>query len=500
MLHVSLFVELLRSQPRFMVWAAAAAQAALWWLVPVLFYSAPPGDLPLTIAVGHEFNLGSYWGPPLAYWLADIAFVLAGMPGVYLLAQACVVVTYWAVFRLGQSIVGIHHAAMAVLLMIGVSAFSVPTPSFGPPILAMPLTALALLHYWRALGEGKRTYSFVLAGELALLILTTHVGLILLAAIIGFTLASARGRAMLMTIEPWIAAIIIVVILFPHLIWLDMSGMGWAWLARLRAERAAEGPLVLWLRQISAVATAHIGALVLVGLTTGWGSVGEKPAIFQRNPLTTFERRYVLFFALALPLAATLIGAILGERSPVGRISPNVVLSGLAIVVLAGNTIELHRQWLTGLAWSVLLIAPPVFAAVGLATMPFVASTPAVTAQPAKSIGRFFGDTFERRTGKRLRIVAGDQRLASLIALYARGRPSLYLDSAPERTPWVTSEELQRDGGIVVWPTTDTAGTPPPEIRARFPELVPEVPRAFDYPIQGRLPLLRIGWGMLRPQ
>ena len=48
MLHVSLFVELLRSQPRFMVWAAAIAQGALWWLVPVLFYSAPPGDLPLT--------------------------------------------------------------------------------------------------------------------------------------------------------------------------------------------------------------------------------------------------------------------------------------------------------------------------------------------------------------------------------------------------------------------------------------------------------------------
>ena len=100
----------------------------------------------------------------------------------------------------------------------------------------------------------------------------------------------------------------------------------------------------------------------------------------------------------------------------------------------------------------------------------------------------------------RVRIVAGDQRLASLIALYARGRPSLYLDSAPDRTPWVTAEELQRDGAIVVWPTTDTAGAPPPEIKARFPDLVPEVPRAFDYPVQGRLPLLRIGWGMLRPQ
>ncbi|MFY9622765.1 MAG: glycosyltransferase family 39 protein [Rhodoplanes sp.] len=500
MLHVSLFVELLRSRPRFMMWAATLAQAALWWLVPVIFYSAPPGDLALTIAVGGEFNLGSFWGPPLAYWLANIAFVIAGMPGVYLLAQACVVVTYWAVFRLGQSIVGIHHAALAILLMIGISALSVPTPTFGPPVLAMPLTALALLHFWRALGEGKRSYSFLLAGDLALLILTTHSGLILLGAIIVFTLASERGRAMLMTIEPWIAAIIIVVILFPHLIWLDMSGMGWTWLSRLRYDRPGEWSLVLWLRQLAAVAVAHTGALVLVALSSGWGDVGEKPPVFQRKPLTDFERWFVLFFAIALPLATTVVGASLGERSPVGRISPNVVLSGLALVVLAGNAIELHRQWLTGLAWSVLLIAPPAFAAFGLLAAPFYGDTPIPTAQPAKSIGRFFGETFERRTGKRLEIVAGDPRLASLIALYARGRPSLYLANAPERTPWVTAEELKQKGGIVVWTATDTAGAPPPEIRFLFPDIVPEVPHTFDYFIQGRLPLLRVGWGMLRPQ
>jgi hypothetical protein len=500
MLHVALFVELLRSRPRFMVWAATLTQAALWWLVPSIFYSAPPGDLALTIAVGDEFNLGSFWGPPLAYWIADIAFVVAGMPGVYLLSQACVVVTYWAVFRLGQSIVGIHHAALAVLLMIGISAFSVPTPNFGPPILAMPLTALAILHYWRALGEGRRSYSFVLAGELALLILTTHSGLILLGVIIAFTLVDRRGRAMLLTIEPWIAGIVIVVILFPHLIWLDMSGMGWAWLSRLRPDRPGDWALTLWIRQVSGVALAHVGALVLVGLSSRFGGVGEKPPVFERSPLDTFERRFVLFFAIALPLTSTVVGALLGERSPVGRMSPNVVLSGLAIVVLAGNVIELHRQWLTGFAWSVLLLAPPLFAAIAPLTMPFITNTPIATAQPAKEIGRFFGDSFERRVGKRPPIVAGDQRLASLIAIYARGRPSLFLDNAPERTPWVTGEDLRRQGAIVVWQTTDTAGAPPPEIRARFPDLVPEVPRAFAYPFQGRLPLLRIGWGVLRPQ
>ncbi len=42
---------------------------------------------------------------------------------------------------------------MAVLLMAGVAVFSVPTPEFGPAILAAPLWALLLYHYWRAAKE-----------------------------------------------------------------------------------------------------------------------------------------------------------------------------------------------------------------------------------------------------------------------------------------------------------------------------------------------------------
>jgi hypothetical protein len=52
----------------------------------------------------------------------------------------------------------------------------------------------------------------------------------------------------------------------------------------------------------------------------------------------------------------------------------------------------------------------------------------------------------------------------------------------------------------VLWPTTDTAGTPPEAIKQDFPDIVPEVPRAFERSVQGRLPLLRIGWALIRPQ
>ena len=136
MLYVSLIVEALRARPALMFWIAALAQALLWTLVPTLFYPAPPGDVPLVLAIGHEWRIGSAFGPPIAYWLAESVFDLAGhrASAIYLLSQVCVVITFWAVFALGRSIVGARHAVMAVLLMAGITAFSMPTPEFGPSV------------------------------------------------------------------------------------------------------------------------------------------------------------------------------------------------------------------------------------------------------------------------------------------------------------------------------------------------------------------------------
>src|SRR5215470_8866076 len=174
--YVSLLIEFLRGRPAVVFWTVALVQAALWTFMPALFYSAPPGDVPMLLAIGREFVLGSYLGPPLAFWLGEIAYRVAGSLGLYALAQACIVATYWAIFALGRSIVGTRHAVLAVLLMVGIAAFSVPSPEFGPAILAAPLWAFALVFYWRAVGEGRRGYWFLLALGVGLLLLASYAG------------------------------------------------------------------------------------------------------------------------------------------------------------------------------------------------------------------------------------------------------------------------------------------------------------------------------------
>ena len=44
MFYVPLYIEALRSRPALVFWLATLAQAALWLLVPLLFYAAPPSE------------------------------------------------------------------------------------------------------------------------------------------------------------------------------------------------------------------------------------------------------------------------------------------------------------------------------------------------------------------------------------------------------------------------------------------------------------------------
>jgi Dolichyl-phosphate-mannose-protein mannosyltransferase len=501
MLYVSIFVELLRARPALVVGGAALLQAAIWTLVPTLFYLAPPGDLPTVLAVGHELQLGTDFGPPLAFWLAEVAFVMTGghVFGVYLLSQICVLIAYWAVFALGRSIVGAHHAALAVLLMAGIAVFTLSTPEFGPAILAMPLWAIILLHYWRAVGEQQRGYWLALAVEIGLLLLTTYSGLLLLGLLALFTITNKRARASLRTTEPWLAVFVVVILLFPHLLWLTETGGDLPSLRGWGTPQSILGNFTAWLRQLISIIAAHLGLLILVALVSGRRRRHDPSPVIARLPIDTFARQYVYFFAIAPVAAASLVVLVLGWSTPIGGLGAIVLLSGLAVVVAAGDDIELKHHHAVIAAWFVVLAVPAIMAVLGLAVLPWMGIDLSVNL-PARTMASFFADNFQRRVGKPLPIVAGDARIAALIALDSNGRPSLFLDATPNRSPWVTVNDIKEKGGIVVWPTMDTAGAPPADVKARFPDLIPELPRAFERRVQGQLPLLRLGWGVIRPQ
>src|SRR6185437_8371907 len=173
MRFTSLVIELIRARPRLVVWLVVVLQAILWLLVSFILYQSPPGDLATVLSLGREYRVGTDLGPPLAFWLADIAFRAAGshMFGVYVLAQLCSIVTFWTLYLLARSVVGSQQAVLAVLLTMTVTAFSTPSLEFGPLVLARPLWALLLFHSWQLIGQNRRNVWFAWSIEAGLLLL-----------------------------------------------------------------------------------------------------------------------------------------------------------------------------------------------------------------------------------------------------------------------------------------------------------------------------------------
>ncbi|MEK9279229.1 MULTISPECIES: glycosyltransferase family 39 protein [unclassified Bradyrhizobium] len=500
MRFTSLVIELIRARPRLVVWIVVLLQAAMWLFVALVFYRSPPGNLATLLAFGREYQVGTDLGPPLPIWLADIAYRTAGghMFGVYVLAELCEIATFVALYHLARAVVGSQQAVLAVLLTMTVLAFSSPALDFGPLVLARPLWTLLLLHSWQIIGQRRGNAWFAWSIEAGLLLLTTPAAIFLLSLLAIFAVATAGGRRTLRALDPLFAIVVVAVLALPYAVWL------------MRAETLVLPPLpqvselnaralnAAWLLGGLVLGAAAVPALAF--LNTGWfAGKTEEPPIIYRPSVAPLAQSFVYFFALAPALGAVLIAGLFGLDGVVGGAGVVLVMAGLAVVVAAGDLIAMRRARMLRTVWAAAVVAPAAGVVLAVLAMPWTGTGEIATSMPARAISDFFDESFARRTNHRLRAVAGETQLASLIALHS-GRPHLFIDADPARTPWMTSAKFSETGGVVVWRASDTAGTPPPDILKRFPGIVPEVPRAFEWLVTGRQQLLRVGWAIVRPK
>src|SRR5260221_10460870 len=345
MRFTSLIVELIRARPRLLVWLVVLLQAALWLILPLLLYRSPPGDLAMVLAYGREYQVGTGLGPPLAFWLADIAFRAAGnhMIGVYLLAQLCSIAMFWALYLLARAIVGGQQAVLAVLLTMTVTAFSSPGGEFGPLVLARPLWALLLLHSWQIMGQGRRNAWFAWSIEAGLLLLTIPAAIGLMMLVTGFALATERGRRTLMAFDPLFALLVIVVLALPYLIWLmradTLALPPWPAIADL-SDRAQH-----WAGLLGRLLLAISGIVLLVVINSGWfGRNPEDAPIIYRPPVDPLARDFVYFFAIAPALAGSLISGLFNLDYVAGGAGIALLMSGLAVIVATRDLLHLPRH------------------------------------------------------------------------------------------------------------------------------------------------------------
>jgi hypothetical protein len=502
-LEASLLVEGLRARPSFFVAISLVAHAFVWTLTLWLADPTPHPKIAIGLALGREWQIGYADAPPLAPWLLEMAYNAGGIFAAYALGPLAVALAGWLVFAFARSVVGDRQGALATFLLVGVHPVAFPVGAFDSDLLQMPLIALAVLAWWRAVGERHRTSWFAFALALSGLAYAGIQGLFVLAALAGLTVANAAGRSVFRSHETLLAAVaalfVFTLFLTPRLIWLGAHGFAGV----VQGVAGGVDPAALsgaYGLAFTAV-LGHIGLIVLVALASRLAAPDRETAPgFVRPPLDRFGKAAAIVLALLPAVAAGVTAYVTGWRFPIDAAAPLVLYSGLLVVVLAETVIRIHRQRAVTVAALTLLFLPPALELANSLAAPLVGGGGRATNWPAREIARYVTDIFATRTGKPLAIVVGDARTASAIAIASATRPRAFLDVDPARAPWIDADALKAAGAVVVWPISGPDSAPPAGLVARLPPFTPEAPLSFNWLRSGGLDPVRLGWAIVPPE
>ena len=291
----------------------AVGHAALWTLLPALLCRNLPLDVIEGIAYGQEWQIGYWKHPPLPWWLVDIARDLGGprLWPLFLLGQLAAVVCFWAVWRLGCRLLRPVEALVAVVLLDGCVVFTIPTMEFNHNIVQLPIWGLVGWTFHRALVERRWPDWMLLGLWLALAFYAKYAAVTLVAPLLLFTLVEGRARQCWRTPGPYLAVLVFLAVLGPHLAWLVRNDFSPVVFASGRAEKATGLGHLAYLAGdtvVSALSLIAPAFLLFAAL------IGRRVRASAGPPLAdAFARRYVVALALG-PFATAVITSVLMGR------------------------------------------------------------------------------------------------------------------------------------------------------------------------------------------
>ena len=248
---------------------------------------------------------------------------------------------------------------------------------------------------------------------MALVLFTTEAGLVLLGALALFTAMTERGRAALGAIDARIVLVLLAFAVCGHIFLLERAGTVTPAFERLRDVRMAGGNTLAWLR-------LWVFLLWLTLAWRGWWcsrAAGRAP---EPDPAPAITREPVPAIAVDLHQSTWRLclrcsrRLLLRDRradmpSEARRLCwcyPDW-RSSSPLVTASSCIINAFSAW-RGLAccWY-----PRFWCRSRLCLLPWATGTDLRVAQPAAAMGRFFAESFERRTGRPLAVVSGDARI-----------------------------------------------------------------------------------------
>jgi 4-amino-4-deoxy-L-arabinose transferase-like glycosyltransferase len=473
----------------------AILHLAIWTALPTLAYPNLPLDLIEALTYGREWQLGYDKLPPLPWWVVEALYRLIGHDfAYYALSQITVLAALTLVWLTGRAMIGPFGALSGVLIIDGLHYFNFTAPKFNHDVIQLPFWALAGFSFYRALRGGGLLYWCLLGAGIGVSLWAKYFVVVLIAPLALFLILDRDARRHLATPGPWLAAIVALLIMAPHLIWLvknDFLPFAYA-----SARAAPSRGLIDHVLHPAGFALGQAGFLVpsfLIALPLLWPRGKADPQATLASP----DFRLITLLAFGPAATVLALAAITGRGTVAMWGYPLWLFLGLWIVFVVDRS-RVKAELLKVVAmWAIVFTVYAIAFLVNYQILPGFDHRYRATSFPGEAMAREISQRYRAQTNRPLTYVIGSMWDGGNIGHYAAEHPRVLIDGRPARAPWIDLSDLRSKGAVIVWTDGDLR-TLPLAYRSFAEHALVQQP--FEVPFRNGGRTLNVGWAIVPPQ
>jgi 4-amino-4-deoxy-L-arabinose transferase-like glycosyltransferase len=411
----------------------------IWTLVPTLTNHNLPLDTIEALAWGSNLEWGFNKHPPASAFFSEIFYQIFGSQdwAYYLLSQIFVCIAFIYVFKLANEIFNnLLLSLISVLLLESIFFYNFTTPEFNVNVCQLPFWSIVVFYSWRIFNKNKiDVRDCILIGFFASAgFLSKYLFIYLLLSIVLLFLYFIFFKKLKrFDFKYFIAIEVFIILLVPHLIWLNENnfitltyGLKRAGLETSNFLDHLKFPSIFILKQLVILLPFFGLMYLLINKFKLKLNLRDKKLLF-------------LVFINLLPILLMLLTSMItGSRIRTMWMTPFYLFFGVFVVYLFKNQINLKKlnSFLYGFIFLVLL-SPILYSYISIHQ----------TDKRTDYFGREIADLVDRRWNKNfskeIMYVVGDEWFAGNLSYHLPSRPKWFLELKDK------VNSLDPNGGII---------------------------------------------------
>tara|TARA_B100000700_G_scaffold119996_1_gene134720 strand:- start:363 stop:1685 length:1323 start_codon:yes stop_codon:yes gene_type:complete len=387
----------------------------LWTAIPSLTNNNLPLDTIEALAWGSNLDWGFNKHPPMSAFLVEIFYQIFGSQdwAYYLLSQICVIISFFAVFKLAEEIFENKiFCLLSVLLLEGIYFYNFTTPEFNVNVCLMPFWSLTALYLWKGFKENKIIDWFLVGLFSGLGFLSKYLFIYLGLGIDIFLIYMIYKKKI--DFKCLVSLIPFLIVLLPHLIWLTENNYI---TITYGFDRAGTGD--------QNFIDHIIHPLIFLGKQFGILIPFFLMFLFLSNKLKSKfnfkDNKFLFLFAInIIPIASVfLTSMILGVKIRTMWMTPFYLFFGVLVIYIYQSQINLKKLKVFTVAFLILFIFSPfVYAYVS------ITQTDKRTDYNGKEHAKVVQEYWDnQKTNLPINVVLGDEWIAGNLSYHLKSRP-----------------------------------------------------------------------------